>query len=147
MNRVAMLFVAAIAVVLLGAACSSTKSASQNPGSTQAPSSGGRVAVGESEFSVTPSASTVSAGSVTFSVTNTGQMEHEFVILRTSDAPGALPLEGAKASETGHIDELQGIQPGSTQSLTVNLAPGHYVLICNLPGHYAAGMHAGLTVA
>ena len=28
----------------------------------------------------------------------------------------------------------------------VTLAPGHYVVICNLPGHYASGMHADLTV-
>jgi uncharacterized cupredoxin-like copper-binding protein len=30
--------------------------------------------------------------------------------------------------------------------LTVDLDPGNYVVICNIPGHYAAGMHAELTI-
>ncbi|MGV8964931.1 MAG: sulfocyanin-like copper-binding protein [Cellulomonas sp.] len=29
----------------------------------------------------------------------------------------------------------------------MTLAPGHYELICNLPGHYAAGMYTELTVS
>jgi uncharacterized cupredoxin-like copper-binding protein len=28
----------------------------------------------------------------------------------------------------------------------VTLAPGHYVAICNLPGHYQRGMHVGFSV-
>jgi uncharacterized cupredoxin-like copper-binding protein len=27
-----------------------------------------------------------------------------------------------------------------------SLAPGHYVLICNIAGHYQLGMHTSLTV-
>ena len=30
--------------------------------------------------------------------------------------------------------------------MTLTLAPGRYELICNLPGHYAAGMFTELTV-
>jgi hypothetical protein len=30
--------------------------------------------------------------------------------------------------------------------VTLHLAPGRYELICNLPGHYAAGMFAELDV-
>lgn len=29
----------------------------------------------------------------------------------------------------------------------MSLPAGHYVLLCNLPGHYAGGMRADLTVA
>jgi uncharacterized cupredoxin-like copper-binding protein len=43
-------------------------------------------------------------------------------------------------------DEVDDIEGGSTQSLTVNLDAGSYVLICNLPGHYGQGMLAGFTV-
>ncbi|MEA2312683.1 MAG: hypothetical protein QOE28_2651, partial [Solirubrobacteraceae bacterium] len=35
---------------------------------------------------------------------------------------------------------------GAAKALTLNLKPGHYALICNLPGHYTAGMYADLTV-
>ena len=37
--------------------------------------------------------------------------------------------------------------PNATGTLDVNLTPGSYLLICNVPGHYAAGMVAELTVA
>jgi uncharacterized cupredoxin-like copper-binding protein len=147
MNRIAKLSGAAMAVILLGTACSSSKSAAQNSGSTQPSTTPGRVAVTLSEFAVSPNIRAVPAGSVTFSVTNSGKVEHEFVVLRTSDAPGALPVKGGEASEDGIVDEIQSVQPGAAGSLTVDLTSGHYVLICNLPDHYAAGMYAGLTVA
>ena len=35
---------------------------------------------------------------------------------------------------------------GATKTLTLNLKPGHYALICNIAGHYMAGMYADLTV-
>lgn len=146
MNRLAKLFVAAIAVVLLGAACSSGGSAPENSGATQPSATAGGVAVTLSEFAVTPSVRAVPAGSVTFSVSNTGNVEHEFVILRTSAAADALPQDGAEASEAGLVDEIEGIKSGEAGSLTVDLASGHYVVICNLPDHYAAGMYAALTV-
>ena len=41
----------------------------------------------------------------------------------------------------------QGIRPGSSGWVTLTLAPGHYELVCNLPGHYAAGMHTELTAS
>jgi len=31
--------------------------------------------------------------------------------------------------------------------VTVNLTPGRYELLCNLPGNYAPGMHAELDVS
>jgi uncharacterized cupredoxin-like copper-binding protein len=146
MNRITRLSGAAMAVILLGAACSSSKSAAQNSGSTQPSATPGRVAVALSEFAIAPSVRAVPAGSVTFSVSNTGNVEHEFVILRTSAAADALPQEGAEASEAGLVDEIEGIKSGEAGSLTVDLASGHYVVICNLPDHYAAGMYADLTV-
>lgn len=41
----------------------------------------------------------------------------------------------------GHGD---GIAPGAVSWLTMTLRPGRYELVCNLPGHYAIGMHTGL---
>ena len=43
--------------------------------------------------------------------------------------------------------EIEDIEAGSNESLTVTLDAGNYVFICNLPGHYAQGMHTGFTVS
>jgi uncharacterized cupredoxin-like copper-binding protein len=97
------------------------------------------------EWTLVPSTRRVAAGRVTFVVRNAGKVEHELVIARTNRPHGALPVKGAvavvkKAAETG------GIAPGATRRLTVRLARGNYVLLCNLPGHYRAGQHAALRV-
>ena len=44
------------------------------------------------------------------------------------------------------VANTDNIHPGSIQDLTVDLTPGTYVLLCNLPGHYQQGMYASLTV-
>ncbi|MEV6160217.1 plastocyanin/azurin family copper-binding protein [Nonomuraea sp. NPDC052129] len=36
--------------------------------------------------------------------------------------------------------------PGSAGWVTLTLHPGRYELLCNFPGHYAAGMHAAFDV-
>ena len=41
---------------------------------------------------------------------------------------------------------VEGIAAGSAGWVTLDLAPGRYELVCNLPGHYAAGMYTLLTV-
>jgi uncharacterized cupredoxin-like copper-binding protein len=74
------------------------------------------------------------------------------VIFKTDLAPDALPLgDDGNVDEEGegveHIDEIEDITGGSTQSLTVTLDAGNYVFICNLPGHYQQGMHAAFTVS
>jgi len=42
--------------------------------------------------------------------------------------------------------ELEVVSPGSSDQLDLRLRPGPYVLICNIAGHYANGMHTALTV-
>jgi uncharacterized cupredoxin-like copper-binding protein len=44
------------------------------------------------------------------------------------------------------IKELDDLKPGKDGTLTLNLKPGHYVVFCNEPGHFQAGMRAELTV-
>ena len=42
---------------------------------------------------------------------------------------------------------MQTLVWGSTQTLELkDLAPGHYVALCNLLAHYGKGMHAEFTV-
>lgn len=89
---------------------------------------------------------TVPAGKVTFVVRNAGTMEHEFVVLRTNRLPRALPMKGQQASEAGAKGEIEEFASGRTKRLTLTLAPGKYVLLCNLPGHYKRGQYLAFTV-
>lgn len=99
------------------------------------------------EMKITGSAATVAAGRVTFDVRNTGAVTHEFVVLKTPTLAGKLKTSSAgRADESGNIGETGDMAPGTTKKLTIKLAAGHYALICNLPGHYPAGMYADLTV-
>ena len=98
------------------------------------------------EFKLTPSTKRVAAGKVTFSVRNAGQLAHEFVVVRTKTAAGKLATIGMVAKETGKLGEIPKFRPGATKTLTLALKPGHYALICNLPGHYKAGQFADLKV-
>lgn len=96
------------------------------------------VAVGLNEFNILPAAQGAPAGKVTFSVKNTGKVEHEFVVLKTAKPAGSL-LKGAEAAEDGNVGEIGSVKPGETKKLTLTLKAGHYSLLCNLPGHYKAG--------
>ena len=112
----------------------------------------GGVAVTLADFTVTVDPDSAPAGEVTFDITNDAGQTHEFVVFQTDLAPDQLPTdEGGDVDEAGagveHVDEIEDIEAGSTESLTVNLDAGSYVLICNLPGHYGQGMHAGFTVS
>ncbi|MGZ4271411.1 MAG: cupredoxin domain-containing protein [Solirubrobacteraceae bacterium] len=104
-----------------------------------------RVTVGLKEFSVNPSSSAAKAGKVTFAVRNTGKVTHEMVVLATNK-PAADLLKGSRADETGNVGETGDLKPGASKTFAITLKPGHYALICNLPGHYAAGQHTDFTV-
>ncbi|MBI5103953.1 MAG: cupredoxin domain-containing protein [Solirubrobacterales bacterium] len=109
--------------------------------------SSGPVDVKLGEWSITPSAATVKAGKVTFDVSNGGKMPHEMVVLRTNKQAADLAKAGAKrAPEKGNIGEVEDVAPGGAKKLTLKLKPGHYALVCNIDGHWTAGMHADLTV-
>ena len=112
----------------------------------------GGIGVTEADFTVTPAETSAAAGELTFDITNDAEQTHEFVIFKTDLAPDALPVgDDGDVDEEGegveHIDEIEDITGGSTQSLTVTLDAANYVFICNLPGHYAQGMHAAFTVS
>ncbi|MBI3744022.1 MAG: hypothetical protein HY261_07045 [Chloroflexi bacterium] len=111
----------------------------------------GTVAVQLSEFKLTADKLTVTAGGVTFNATNGGAIPHELVVIKTDLAPDALPSVGgsvdvAKAgTKVGEIPDAQ-LGAKKSASVTLNLAPGKYALICNVPGHYDAGMRTALQV-
>ncbi len=105
-----------------------------------------RVPVTEKEWGITPRPVSAKAGSVTFVVKNIGHLKHEFLVLRTRTAAAKLKVRGAQAVVTGQVGKIAQFGPGQTRTLTLHLAPGHYVLLCNLPAHYAAGQRIDFTV-
>ena len=110
-----------------------------------APAAAGPVKVSLTDFKIAPSISTASAGKVTFAATNAGKEAHEMVVVRTDTGPSGL-LKGNKASEAGSVGEIGEFKAGATKQVTLNLKPGHYVLLCNLPGHFKAGMFKNFIV-
>ena len=107
---------------------------------------------------VLTSTTTAPAGLVSLTVTNTGYLTHELVVLplaagqqpgtRTVSSDGKVDETGSvgEASATCRAGEGDGIAAGSTGWVSLHLPAGRYELICNLPGHYAAGMYAELDV-
>ncbi len=83
---------------------------------------------------------------VNFAVSNRGTVPHEFVIVKTATAAWKLPVKAGKADETGRVRRFGTLQPGERRQHGLNLTPGRYVLLCNLPGHYQAGQRVGFTV-
>jgi uncharacterized cupredoxin-like copper-binding protein len=133
------------AVALLGAvACSSSSSTTSSAGSDT-----GGVSATEKDFSIDLATSSAPAGSVTFNISNEGPSAHEFVILKTDDAPDALPVKDNTVEEdkVDVVDEAEDIAPSTTATLTTDLEAGSYVIICNIPTHYEQGMHAAFTVS
>ena len=89
------------------------------------------------------------AGSLTFAATNDGSDTHEIEIFSGDVDPSTLPVENNVASTEGLelVDEIEDIAPGSSADLTVDLDAGTYVIMCNLPGHFAQGMYSTFEVA
>jgi uncharacterized cupredoxin-like copper-binding protein len=104
------------------------------------------------DFSIKLGKSSAPAGSVKFEIDNNGPSTHEFVVFKTDLAADALPKSDGEdtVDEEGegveHVDEVEDIEKGDSKTLEVDLDAGHYVVICNLPSHYAQGMHAELDV-
>ena len=80
---------------------------------------------------------------------------HEFVIIRTNLGPLSLPFEQNAVAEdkVDVVDEIEEFAPRSSASLTVELTPARYILICNVyeadpnvGSHYKKGMVGLLTV-
>jgi uncharacterized cupredoxin-like copper-binding protein len=158
-TRSAAAVAAAIAIAAAGlSACGSTAkkpastvaSAGASTTTAAAPAAKGaaKVAVTLSEFKIKPAVASVPAGRVTFVVTNAGKVKHQFTIIRT-DKPAAAVLSKHNPDDdiAGARGEISSLVPGTTKTLVVkDLKPGHYALVCALPGHYQAGMYADFTV-
>ena len=166
-RRLAVAGTVALAIGLVPA-CSSSDSSSTTAASSTVASSpaattgssgaGTSVAVTVQEFAIAAAPASAPAGAVTFDVNNVGPDEtHEFVVVKTDLGPTELPVDDkGVVDEEGAgiepVDEIEDIAVGDTPSLTVDLAAGNYVLICNIydkktqEAHYSEGMRIGFTV-
>lgn len=98
------------------------------------------------EMYIKPASASFPAGNIKLEVTNKGSIVHEVVALRTDTPFDKLEVKDNRVSEADSVGEVGDIDGGVTKSKVLKLAPGTYVLVCNIPGHYAAGMRAPLTV-
>jgi uncharacterized cupredoxin-like copper-binding protein len=110
------------------------------------------VHVDERDFGIHLSNVRLSAGDYVFVDTNHGPSPHELVMWKTNAPADRLPLRSNhRVNEdsptlTSALDSGSSLNPGETRLLTTTLEPGHYVIVCNLPGHFMAGMHVDVTV-
>ena len=107
-----------------------------------------QVVVTLKDYTVTLNVPTVKPGTIKFGVQNSGTMAHEFELIKTDLAPEKLPIDGgsAKAKEDGLVKQVLNIAVGKVAVVSADLAAGHYLIICNQPGHYQLGMRAELNV-
>lgn len=109
------------------------------------------------EWAVVPASTTLKAGQITFNVKNAGpKEEHEMVVIKTDLGPLDLPKgPDGKVDESGAgleaIGEVEEVAVGGTGTVTLDLAPGKYLFICNIvdadgTAHYGKGMTTAVNV-
>jgi uncharacterized cupredoxin-like copper-binding protein len=117
------------------------------------------------EFSITPEATDLRSGSLTFVVKNVGDYRHEFLIVElqpgTDEPPtastGAMKEDAPGVEVLGRITKTT-LTPDQGGRLTLKLEPGNYVFACNLvigevgsnapiESHYGRGMHTAFTIS
>lgn len=143
------------ALALIVAACSgagstaspSAVAASPSPAASASPAAQ-RIEVKLTDaLKMEPAAMTVKAGEpVTFVVTNTGAIDHEFYL-----GDEAMQAEQEQMMQSGQMahDTAEGmsLKPGETKELTYTFdTAGQTLAGCHFAGHYAGGMKAMITV-
>ena len=114
------------------------------------------MAVTLEDFAVKPATDSVASGNVTFLVANAGpSYPHELRVVKTDLDPAALPTTSTgMLDQTGEgVEVVAKIAPmaeGGSGELTVNLAAGNYLLVCNVyddaGAHFQQGMQTAFTV-
>jgi len=166
--RVALITVAIIGVAA-GCGSAGSTSASQpsaapvpSASASSAPIAGASIAVAASASPATaPSIAltewkviltgTIKAGKTKVTIKDVGVAAHEFLVFKSDRDPSAYPVDKAgNIEEEGVgvtlISDGENIDPGGTQTRTIDLAPGTYLFVCNIPGHFKAGMFTIVTV-
>ncbi len=148
------IIVGLVSLGMIAAACGDDDGDTDSTdGDATAPAAGEATTVNVelSDFLVSPSSDSVSAGSVAFNASNASDIQiHNLRVIRTDLEPDALPVD----EETFTVDEEQlevvassdNLDVGGAEEVSADLEAGSYVLICNIATHYDLGMRVGFTV-
>lgn len=95
--------------------------------------------------------STAPAGEITFTgVNDSKDIEHEMILAPLPADGSPLPYDESSGrvdeDAAGALGEISELQPGEKGTLTLHLKAGDYILFCNIPAHYMAGMWTLFTV-
>lgn len=133
---------AALALLPSGPACAATvvRASLQDPSDA-----------GVASMHIALDRDSVPAGKVTFRAMNQSKdLVHELIVVRVDSPQATLPYDEKKQEvrekRIRHLGEVADLKPGRSGALTLDLKPGQYLLICNQPGHYKAGMSVPFTV-
>ena len=93
----------------------------------------------------------VPAGKVEFDVSNAAMKTgHEMILVKLANKGETLPLDPTKhrvdEKAIKSLGEVSNLKAGANGVLKASVTPGDYMLICNIKGHYEAGMAAPFTV-
>ena len=134
-RRLAVLF----ALILMASACSQAM---------EPLPSDVNVTVDMKEYAITVSPAAFKAGTIKFGIRNNGTMVHDFDLIKTEIAFDKLPTDvgSGKAKDDGLVKQMINIAANRSTTLTADLAPGNYVIICNVAGHYQLGMRVAFKV-
>ena len=111
-----------------------------------------RMTITLSEYSIMTEIPSAPAGDITFDVVNTGDEVHEMIVFKSDADTATLPKSASNAGEVDedkvgeYIGGFEDVQPASLANGTLVLAPGRYILLCNLSKHYGLGMVSTLQV-
>jgi uncharacterized cupredoxin-like copper-binding protein len=148
MNRIPVLAATALLAATLvacgGSASTPAPAGSPAPGANGAASAsippstaeasgatGDALPITERDFKFDTPDVTVDAGAVSLAVTNAGPTVHDLTV---RDGSGTV------------LGETADLKPNTSETLTLTIPAGSYVIFCSLPGHESLGLKGTLTV-
>ena len=96
-------------------------------------------------------ATTMTEGTSNFTISNIGTIPHELLVFKSDLQPSAYPVDAAgnieeEGAGVSLLSDGDNVDPGGSQVRAIDLTPGSYLFVCNIAGHFKAGMFAVVTV-